>query len=63
MTSIINAKNTRNTRQEILQARTEKQTAKIWEIYLRQRKEEKKNAKRNSEKDSKGKPGVEKQRV
>ncbi len=60
MTSTINAK---NTRQEILQARTEKQTAKIWKVYLEQRKEERKNGKRNLEKDSKGKPGVEKQRV
>ena len=60
MTSTINAK---NTRQEILQARTEKQTAKIWKVYLEQRKEEGKNGKRNLEKDSKGKPGVEKQRV
>lgn len=60
MTSTINAK---NTRQEILQARTEKQTAKIWKVYLEQRKEERKNGKGDLEKDSKGKPGVEKQRV
>ena len=59
MTSIIND---RNTRQEILQARTEKQTAKIWEIYLRQRKEEKKNGKRHTQENQHDEHEVEKQR-
>lgn len=36
-----------NTRQEILQARTERQTTKIWKAYLKQRKEERKNGKKH----------------
>ena len=59
MTSIIND---RNTRQEILQARTEKQTAKIWEIYLRQRKGQRKNGKKHPQKNQHDEHEVEKQR-
>lgn len=57
MTSIINAK---NTRQEILQARTEKQTAEIWKTYLEQRKEEKKNGKKHTQENQHNEHEVEK---